>query len=77
MGRVVESFEFRSQDGREFHVDLGTNDAERNVIAIYMRIMNARDWHPVLEMDIDVESYFRESKTDMPPPGTRDGNPRL
>ncbi len=73
MGRVLESHEFTDQAGFEYHFDLGRNDNDRRVIALYMRIVGGRVWLPVLEMDIDVAAYFRETKSDLEPPGTRDG----
>jgi hypothetical protein len=72
VGRVIQSFEFRDDAGFEYHFDLGRNDEERRVIALYMRLAGGKTWLPVIEMDIDVESYFKEKPTNMPPPGTKD-----
>lgn len=68
----METFEFEDAEGFQYQFSLDRNRDGRRVLALYMRLRNARVWNPVIELDTDFQPYYKDAETDIPPPGTRD-----
>jgi len=60
MSQIDRQAEILSVRGLDYSLAVGINDSGRRVVVVRMREMGAERWVPVIEMDVDVPSFYRD-----------------